>query len=110
MKARIKGTDIIVECKGIGTILGNEGSGIECKYLTGEHKGAIEAIPGDCLVEMDGEINWKELHAMMVMNFTVASLARLGGMPADESARREIVDAAIEMADDIKKRLKSNEG
>ena len=107
MKARIKGTDIIVECKGIGTMLSDSGKGVGCRYLTGEHKGASEAIPGDCLVEMDGEINWKELHAMMVANFTMASLARLGGMPVDESARREIVDAAIEMADDIEKRLKN---
>jgi hypothetical protein len=107
MKARIKGTDIIVECKGIGTILGNEGSGIECRYLTGEHKGASETIPGDCLVEMDGDLNWRELHASMVANFTVASLARMGGMPADEDTRRLIVNAAFDMADDIEKRLRN---
>jgi len=109
MKARIKGTDIIVECMGIGTMLNDRGKGIECHYLTGEHKGAYETIPGDCLVEMDGDVNWKEHHVLMVANFTVASLARLGGMPADESARREIVDAAIEMADDIEKRLRGKE-
>ena len=109
MKSRIKGTDIIVECKGIGTMLNDRGKGVMCRYLTGEHKGASEAIPGDCLVEMDGDINWKEFRATMVANFTVASLARLGGMPADENARREIVDAAIEMADDIEKRLKKKE-
>ncbi len=106
MKARIKGTDVIVECQGIGEILGNGGSGVRCKYLTGEHKGTIETIPGDCLVELNDHPNWKELRANMVMSFTVSSLVRLGGMPADEEVRRDIVDAAIEMADYVESRLK----
>lgn len=106
MKARIKGTDIIVECKGIGTLLGTDDSGIECRYLTGPDKNATETIPGDCLVELTDEPNWKEKRVDMVVNFTVASLVRLGGMPVDEDIRRGIVDAAIDMADYIESRLK----
>ena len=106
MKARIKGTDIIVECKGIGTLLGTGGSGIDCHYLTGDNKGAYETIPGDCLVELTDEPNWKEKRVDMVTNFTVSSLVRLGGMPVDEDIRRGIVDAAIDMADYIESRLR----
>ena len=103
MKARIKGTDIIVECKGIDMMLGENGKGVRCRYLNGENKGAGEVIPGDCLVEM--EPDWEERHFNLVSNFVVASLARCG-MSADEGVRRNIIDAAIEMADDIERRLK----
>ena len=107
MKARIKGTDIIVECSGVGTSPSNDGKGIECRYLTGRHKGASETIPGDCLVELDGEPNWKELRYSTIANFTITAIAK-AGMPADESVRRNIVDAATEMADYIEKRLKED--
>jgi hypothetical protein len=49
-KVRIKGTDIYVECLGIGSSPTGH-IGIECKYLNGEYKNATEVIPGDCLVE-----------------------------------------------------------
>ena len=49
-KVRIKGTDIYVECIGIGSSPTGH-IGIECKYLNGEYKNATEVIPGDCLVE-----------------------------------------------------------
>ena len=61
MKARIKGTNILVECKGIGVGLGDNIKGISCKYINGPHRGATEVIPGECLVECDVKRDYTQL-------------------------------------------------
>lgn len=53
MKARIKGTNTIVECIRIDGFFGERGKGIYCQYINGEHPGAYETIPGDCLIEIE---------------------------------------------------------
>lgn len=62
MKARIKGTNILVECKGIGVGLHDNIKGIDCIYINGPHRGASEVIPGECLVECDVKRDYKQLH------------------------------------------------
>jgi hypothetical protein len=55
MKARIKGTNTIVECRGIGTLI-NENKGIECQHIDC----SIEVIPADCLIELSESFDIKE--------------------------------------------------
>ena len=102
MRARIKGTDIIVECKGVGTMLNDTGKGIGCRYLTGDLKGANETIPADCLVEIEG-VDWTKLYPSMVINFTAALLANRVRKTPDY--KREMINTAFEYADEIKKRI-----
>lgn len=112
MKARIKGTNIIVECKGIGTLI-NENKGIECKHIDG----SIEVIPADCLIEL-GEsfdlkepFDWQSFRAEAAKDILCATLS--GGIASGAAGILEkkelIVERSIEIADELIKQLKEKE-
>lgn len=54
MKARIKGTNTIVECLEVD-FLNYVGFEIKCKHSDG----STELIPGDCLIELENDFNWQ---------------------------------------------------
>ncbi|MBP5723805.1 MAG: hypothetical protein J6X18_09585 [Bacteroidales bacterium] len=98
MKARIKGTNTIVECLDTGTLI-NENKGIECKHSNG----AIEVIPGDCLMEIENDFDWQSFRAEAAKDILCAMIAR------GEKAKPIVVDIAIDGADELIKQLKEKE-
>lgn len=107
MRARIKGTDIVVDCERIDEISSDHSPGIRCKYLTGEFEGTHETIPGDCLVEMKSNIDWEKLNVSMIIDFVSASIVNLGEIPTDRETRMKMIDSAIELANDLEEKLKN---
>lgn len=112
MKARIKGTNTIVECKGVGTLV-NENKGIECQHIDG----AIDVIPADCLIEL-GEsfdikepFNWQSFRAEAAKDILCATLSggTASGMIGIIPEKETIVKASIEIADELIKQLKEKD-
>lgn len=101
MKARIKGTNIIVECIGIGTLI-NENNGIKCKHSNG----AMEVIPGDCLVELENDFDWKSFRAEAAKDILCHLL---GDRYTGDSDNKGFVFQAIGIANELVKQLKENE-
>lgn len=58
MKARIKGTNTIVECLE-ADYLDYVGFGIKCKHSNG----CYEIISGDCLIELENDFDWQSFRA-----------------------------------------------
>lgn len=112
MKARIKGTNTIVECKGIGTLV-NENKGIECQHIDG----SIEVIPADCLIEL-GEsfdikepFNWQSFRAEAAKDILCAVIS--GGISSGAGSiipeKENLVKVSIDIADELVKQLKEKD-
>lgn len=99
MKARIKGTNIIVECLDTGTLI-NENKGIECKHSNG----AIEVIPGDCLVELEDTFDWQSFRAEAAKDILCAMVPDAHNIIGTGN-----VEYAIMIADELIKQLKEKE-
>lgn len=111
MKARIKGTNIIVECKGIGTLT-NENKGIECKHTDG----SVEVIPADCLIEVSDtfdikeQFDWKSFRVEAAKDILCAVLPRIEII--DGNFQQSIVNTiynSVDVADMLIKQLKEKE-
>lgn len=109
MKARIKGTNTIVKCRGIGTLI-NENKGIECQHIDG----SIEVIPADCLIEL-GEsfdiketFNWQSFCNQASKDILCATIS--GGIACGATdlmgEKENIVKLSIEIADELISQLK----
>ena len=118
MKARIKGTNTLVECERVSSI-GNNSFGIKCKYINGPEAGVIEVIPGDCLVECDVKHDYKQLRNQ-------AAIAAMQSLLSNEVYFKKLCDffgtndspsnklieqvnyQAIQIANDLVHELKNN--
>ena len=76
MKAKVKGTNTIVECIRIEGFFGEKGKGVYCQYINGEHPGAYETIPGDCLIELENDFDWQSFRAEAAKDIMCAVLPR----------------------------------
>lgn len=112
MKARIKGTNTIVKCKGIGTLI-NENKGIECQHIDG----SIEVIPADCLIELGDSFdlkepfNWQSFRNQaakdilcQTINFETISVGGKSRINEERAVKKAIV-----YADELIKQLKEKE-
>lgn len=97
MKARIKGTNIIVECIDTGTLI-NENKGVECKHSNG----ATEVIPGDCLIELENDFNWQSFRAEAAKDILCAMIAKFGTSSID-------MNDVVNWADSLISKLKEKE-
>jgi hypothetical protein len=104
MKARIKGTNTIVECIKIDGFFGEKGKGVYCQYINGEIPGAYETIPGDCLIEIENDFDWQSFRAEAAKDI-LCSLISDGSIPITN----ESVAKSIELADKLVKQLKEKE-
>ena len=105
MKARIKGTNTIVECTDTGTLI-NENKGIECRHSNG----AIEVIPGDCLVELENEFDWQSFRAEAAKDILCAVLPRLEIIDGDfQQSIENAINNSINVADELIKQLKEKD-
>jgi hypothetical protein len=106
MKARIKGTNTIVECVDTGTLI-NENKGIECRHSNG----AIEVIPGDCLIELENDFDWQSFRAEAAKDILIAVLNGVISSGATSTLLEEekIVKGVIEITDELIKQLKEKE-
>lgn len=99
MKARIKGTNTIVECIDTGTLI-NENKGIECRHSNG----AIEVIPGDCLIELENDFDWQSFRVEAAKDILCAIISQPNlGYYGDE------VENAVIFADKLISKLKEKE-
>lgn len=113
MKARIKGTNTIVECRGIGTLI-NENKGIECKHIDG----SIEVIPADCLIELSESFdikepfNWESFRAEAAKDIFCVAFDRTIEKGDIEIIRefKELIGECVLIADELIKQLKEKEG
>ena len=99
MKARIKGTNVIVECIDTGTLI-NENKGIECRHSNG----AIEVIPGDCLIELESTFDWQSFRNQAAKDILCALIHKTDNFIGKDSA-----GYAIMIADELIKKLKEKE-
>lgn len=110
MKARIKGTNIIVECIRIDGFFGEKGKGIYCQYINGEHPGAYETIPGDCLIELENTFDWQSFHAEAAKDILCAVLPRIEIIDGDfHQTIENAISNSIDVADELIKQLKEKE-
>lgn len=104
MKARIKGTDTVVECLQIGVLI-NENKGIECKYPNG----AIEVIPGDCLVEIES-FDWQSFRTEAAKDILCAVLPEIKIIDSNfQQSIENAISNSIDVADKLIKQLKDKE-
>lgn len=104
MKARIKGTNTIVECIRIDGFFGEKGKGIYCQYVNGEHPGAYETIPGDCLIELENDFDLQSFRAEAAKDILCAIISQPNlGYYGDE------VENAVIFADKLISKLKEKE-
>ena len=103
MKARIKGTNIIVECIDTGTLI-NENKGIECKHSNG----AIEVIPGDCLIELENDFDWKSFRAEAAKDILTGIVVHDNICISSTYADR-LTKLALTYADELIRQLKEKE-
>ena len=102
MKARIKGTNIIVKCEGVGTSF-NGYKGIMCEHIDGSR----EVIPADCLIEIGEkfdikeQFNWQSFRAESAKDILCAIIPRYEG-----SIDKEVVEYAIFITDNLISKLK----
>lgn len=104
MKARIKGTNTIVECIRIEGFLGEKGKGIRCQYINGEHPGAYETIPGDCIIEIENDFDWQSFRVEAAKDILCALIHKTDNFIGKDSA-----GYAIMIADELIKQLKEKE-
>jgi len=107
MKARIKGTNTIVECIDTGTLI-NENKGIECRHSNG----AIEVIPGDCLIELENDFDWQSFRALAAKDILCAIINRESSFTRNGEvvvSHKDFIEMAIEDADVLIAKLKEKE-
>ena len=110
MKARIKGTNTIVECIRIDGFFGEKGKGVYCQYINGEHPGAYETIPGDCLTELENDFDWKSFRAEAAKDILCAVLPRIKIIDGDfQQSIENAISNSIDVADKLIKQLKEKE-
>ena len=107
MKARIKGTNTVVECIRVDSFFGEIGKGVYCQYINGEHPGAYETIPGDCLIELENNYDWQSFRAEAAKNFV--SIMCNHKYDTKEERYPVICNEAIKLADELIKQLKEKE-
>jgi hypothetical protein len=104
MKARIKGTNTIVECIKIDGFFGEKGKGVYCQYINGEIPGAYETIPGDCLIEIENDFDWQSFRAEAAKDILCAIISQPNlGYYGEE------VENAVIFADKLISKLKEKE-
>jgi hypothetical protein len=104
MKARIKGTNTIVECIRIDGFFGEKGKGVYCQYINGEHPGAYETIPGDCLIEIENDFDWQSFRAEAAKDILCAML----GNKRNTDFCPDKIEFSIKYADELIKSLKND--
>lgn len=112
MKARIKGTNTIVECIRIDGFFGDKGKGIYCKYINGEHPGGYETIPGDCLIELENDFDWQSFRAEAAKEILCAIINRESSFTRNGKLivnHKDFIEMAIEDADALISKLKEKE-
>lgn len=112
MKARIKGTNTIVECIRIDGFFGEKGKGIYCQYINGEHPGAYETIPGDCLVEIENNFDWQSFRNQAAKDILCAIINRENSFTKNGEVvvfHKDFIEMAIEDADVLISKLKEKE-
>lgn len=105
MKARIKGTSIIVEGIRVGDFFGEKGKGVYCQYINGEHPGAYETIPCDCLIELENDFDWQSFRAELAKDILCAIIQ--GGYA--ESRIKYQSGLAVKYANTLISKLKEKE-
>lgn len=106
MKARIKGTNTIVECLDTGTLI-NGNKGIECRHSNG----AIEVIPGDCLIELENDFDWQSFRAEAAKDILCVVLEKAisSGNLSSIKQYPELIHECIVISDELIKQLKEKE-
>ena len=107
MKARIKGTNVIVECIDTGTLI-NENKGIECRHSNG----AIEVIPGDCLIELESTFDWQSFRNQAAKDILCAIRNRESSFTRNGQVavfHKDFIEMAVEDADALIAKLKEKE-
>jgi hypothetical protein len=107
MKARIKGTNTIVECIRIDGFFGEKGKGVYCQYINGEHPGAYETIPGDCLIEIENDFDWQSFRAEAAKDILCAMLT--DQRISEIMPYKDLVRMSLECTDELIKQLKEKE-
>ena len=100
MKARIKGTNEIVECLEIG-LWGDKSKGIRCKYSNGSY----EVIPGDSLIEIEDTFDWQSFRNQAAKDILCAML----GNKRNTDFCPDKIGFSIKYADELIKQLKEKE-
>ena len=106
MKARIKGTNTIVECIRIDGFFGEKGKGVYCQYINGEHPGAYETIPGDCLIELENDFDWQSFRNQAAKDILCALLSNPNETPKGDIFQ---LSHAMFLVDELIKQLKEKE-
>lgn len=101
MKARIKGTNTIVECIETGKLI-NGDKGILCRHSDG----ALEVIPGDCLIELDNDFDWQSFRVEAAKDFVAALISVID---YEHNSDENIVKNAINLSEELIKQLKEKE-
>lgn len=101
MKARIKGTNTIVECLK-SDFLDNFGFGIKCKHSNGRY----EIIAGDCLVEIENDFDWQSFRAEAAKDILCA-IIKSGYYGEDRITHQSVL--AVKYATELVKQLKEKE-
>lgn len=108
MKAKIKGTNTIVKCRGIGTLI-NENTGIECQHIDG----SIEVIPADCLIELSESFdikepfNWQSFRNQAAKDILCAMLT--DQRISETTPYKDLVKRSLECTNELIKKLKEKE-
>lgn len=105
MKARIKGTNTIVECIE-SDHLGYVGFGIKCKHSNGRY----EIISGDCLIELENDFDWQSFRAEAAKDIfcTLIPFGKDEGLTKEETLEY-CVKNAVFIADKLISKLKEKE-
>ena len=112
MKARIKGTNTIVECIRIDGFFEEKGKGVYCKYINGEHPGGYETIPGDCLIELENDFDLQSFRAEAAKDILCAIINRESPFTRNGEvvvSHQDFIEIAVEDADALIKQLKEKE-
>lgn len=109
MKARIKGTNTIVECIRIEGFFGEKGKGVYCQYINGEHPGAYETIPGDCLIELENDFDWESFRAEAAKDILCAMIGEVIKQRNGSDLIDNTVRSAIVITDNLISKLKEKE-
>ncbi|MCR4849056.1 MAG: hypothetical protein K5920_09450 [Bacteroidales bacterium] len=103
MKARIKGTDRIVDCEEIVVSPAGNIKGFKCRDINSEME-IEEVIPAECLIEIQ-DFDWQSFRAEAVKAFIAASITHGTELKSID----EVVDTCIYIADLLIDKLKRKE-
>lgn len=101
MKARIKGTNTIVECIE-SDHLNYVGFGIKCKHSNGRY----EIISGDCLIELENDFDWQSFRAAAAKDILCA-IIQSGYYGEDRITHQS--ELAVGYANELCKQIKEKE-